>query len=120
MPTPRYGTGAAHIPGVGDIVVGGLTRTTYNELIVSIGEIFLTASSPLGHAGSWCEITPMLHARFRPSAEFFNGKVYVTDDSISVEMLTLFPEGPSQWTEVINTAFKPRSITSFNGSLLFG
>uniref|UniRef100_A0A0R3TUV3 BACK domain-containing protein n=1 Tax=Rodentolepis nana TaxID=102285 RepID=A0A0R3TUV3_RODNA len=117
MPTPRSATGAAHIPGVGDIVVGGYTGTTHD---INIAEIFLTASSPLGHAGSWCEITPMLHSRVSPSAEFFNGKVYVAGNLTSVEMLSLFPEGPSQWTEVINTTFQPRSIISFNGSLLFG
>ncbi|VDN99131.1 unnamed protein product [Rodentolepis nana] len=100
MPTPRSSTGAAHIPGVGDLVVGGWTVT---GPCLNKAEIFLTTSSPLGHAGSWCEITPMLLSRSRPTAEFFNGRVYVAGDSCnltsSVEMLSLFTEEPPQWTE---------------------
>ncbi|VDN99730.1 unnamed protein product [Rodentolepis nana] len=121
MPTPRYGTGAAHIPGVGDIVVGGYAVTGQ---CVNKAEIFLTTSSPLGHAGSWCEIANMLHSRYCPAAEFFNGSVYVAGDrnnpTSSVEMLSLFTEGPPQWTEVIKLTFKLHSLISFNGSLLFG
>ncbi|VDO08520.1 unnamed protein product [Rodentolepis nana] len=121
MPTPRSSTGAAHIPGVGDIVVGGYTVTGPH---LNKAEIFLTTSSPLGHAGSWCEITPMLHSRSRPTSEFFNGSVYVASDLLnsisSVEMLSLFTEGPPQWTEVIKPTFKLDSSISFNGSLLFG
>ncbi|VDO14031.1 unnamed protein product [Rodentolepis nana] len=126
MPTPRSSTGAAHIPGVGDIVVGGWTKTGNSGKSIDKAEIFLTTSSPLGHAGSWCEITPMLLSRQRPNAEFFNGSVYVAGDSklinptYSVEMLSLFTEGPPQWTEVIKPTFKLLSLISFNGSLLFG
>ncbi|VDO15018.1 unnamed protein product [Rodentolepis nana] len=114
MPTPRYGTGAAHIPGLGDIVVGGTTSTgNCNE-----AEIFLTTSSPLGLASSWCEIAPMLHSRSYPAAEFFNGNVYVARGSM--EMLSFFTEGPPQWTEVLKPTLKLNSLISFNGSLLFG
>ncbi|VDO14011.1 unnamed protein product [Rodentolepis nana] len=120
MPTPRWGTGAAHIPSVGDIVVGGYASTGY----CNKAEIFLTTSSPLGHAGSWCEIIPMLHSREYPTAEFFNGSVYVAGDRrnspSSVEMLSLFTEGPPQWTEVIKPTFALHSSISFNGRLLFG
>uniref|UniRef100_A0A158QJC7 BACK domain-containing protein n=1 Tax=Rodentolepis nana TaxID=102285 RepID=A0A158QJC7_RODNA len=123
MPTPRYGTGAAHIPGVGDIVVGGCGKIRTLTQSVDKAEIFLTPSSPLGHAGSWCEIAPMLHSRAYPKAEFFNGNVYVAGDfegsTFSVEMLSLFSNGPPQWTEVINASFRPVSMISFNGSLLF-
>uniref|UniRef100_A0A0R3TAE3 Kelch repeat protein n=1 Tax=Rodentolepis nana TaxID=102285 RepID=A0A0R3TAE3_RODNA len=124
MPTPRSSTGAAHIPGVGDIVVGGLVQIRNLSQKVDKAEIFLTTSSPLGHAGSWCEITPMLHSRTYPLAEFFNGNVYVAGDfnnsTSSVETLSLFSEGPPQWTEVINASFSTVSMISFNGSLLFG
>ncbi|VDO11622.1 unnamed protein product [Rodentolepis nana] len=123
MPTPRYATGAAHIPGVGDLVVGGWTDTGDDIPAVDNAEIFLTNSSPLGHAGSWCEIAHMLHSRAYPKAEFFNGNVYVAgdceDSTSSVEMLSLFSEGPPQWTEVINASFSTDSMISFKGSLLF-
>ncbi|VDO03815.1 unnamed protein product [Rodentolepis nana] len=92
VPTLRYATGAAHIPGVGDIVVGGYARTAHGDRCVNIAKILLTTSSSLGHAGSWCEITRMLHSRVSPSAEFFSGKVYVASGTTSVEMVPLFPE----------------------------
>ncbi|VDO04989.1 unnamed protein product [Rodentolepis nana] len=124
MPTPRHSTGAAHIPGVGDIVVGGCKETGDDIPGVNIAEIFLTNSSPLGYSSSWCEIVPMLNARIFPSAEFFNGKLYVSGDLSNstppLEILSIFTEGPPQWTEVTKTFFCPRSMISFNGSLLFG
>nr|CDS26777.2 hypothetical transcript [Hymenolepis microstoma] len=124
MPTPRYGTGAAHIPGVGDIVVGGLTKFGEDKRGVDNAEIFLTHSSPLGYSGSWREITPMLNPRKFPYAEFFNGKLYVAGDyeesTSSVEMLSIFSERPLQWTQVIYASFIPSSVISFEGSLLFG
>ncbi|VDO15295.1 unnamed protein product [Rodentolepis nana] len=123
MPTPRACTGAAHIPGVGDIVVGGFRRIRNLLQNANKAEIFLTTASPLGHAGSWCEITPMLHSRLYPAAEFFNGNVYVVGDfdnsTSSVEMLSLFSEGSPQWTEVIDASSSTNSMISFNGSLLF-
>nr|CDS34244.2 kelch protein 18 [Hymenolepis microstoma] len=98
MPTPRYATAAAHIPGVGEIVVGGIAKTEDDSSVVDNAEIYLTNSSPLGYAGSWCEIAPMLNKRSIPSAEFFNGKVYVTgglaNSTSSVEMLSIFTGGP--------------------------
>ncbi|VDN98245.1 unnamed protein product [Rodentolepis nana] len=118
MPTPRCATAATHIPGVGDIVVGGCGKINDKYPTYNKAEIFLTTSSPLGLAGSWCEIAPMLHSRSYPAAEFFNGNVYVA--SGSMEMLSFSTEGPPQWTEVINTTLKLKSLISFNGSLLFG
>nr|CDS34240.2 intracisternal A particle promoted polypeptide [Hymenolepis microstoma] len=110
MPTPRYDTGAAHIPGVGEIIVGGWTETGDDAPAVDNAEIFLTNSSPLG-------------SRANPSAEFFNGKVYVAGDSedstSSLEMLSMFTEVSPQWTKVITISFDPDSMISFNGSLLF-
>ncbi|VDN98846.1 unnamed protein product [Rodentolepis nana] len=58
MPTPRSDTGAAHIPGVGDLVVGGYVETGDDSRGVHKAEIVLTTSSPLGYAGSGCEIAP--------------------------------------------------------------
>ncbi|VDN99755.1 unnamed protein product [Rodentolepis nana] len=46
-PTPRYATGAAHIPGV-----GGWTNTGDERTPINNAEIFLTTSSSLAHAGS--------------------------------------------------------------------
>nr|CDS25623.1 kelch 18 [Hymenolepis microstoma] len=121
MPTPRSSTGAAHIPGVGEIVVGGCIEIEDGRwMVVDNAEIYLTNSSPLGYASSWCEITPMLNKRSIPSAEFFNGKVYVAGYSDSVEMLSIFTEGPPQWTNLTNTSFSPCSMVSLEGSLLFG
>ncbi|VDO06856.1 unnamed protein product [Rodentolepis nana] len=123
MPTPRCATGATHIPGVGDIVVGGYVETEGVMQHTDKAEILLTTASPLGHAGSWCEIAPMLRSSGFPAAEFFNGNVYVAGHllaSTSVEMLSLFSEGPPQWTKVINAPFSTVSIISFNGGLMFG
>nr|CUU99901.1 hypothetical transcript [Hymenolepis microstoma] len=125
MPTPRFQTGAAHIPGVGEIVVGGRTKTQNGGCVnVAKAEIYLTNSSPLGYAGSCCEIAPMLNSRIYPSAEFLNGKVYVTGDgdhlASSVEILSVISEGPPQWTELTDNSFWPSSMISFEGSLLFG
>nr|CDS25620.2 actin binding protein IPP [Hymenolepis microstoma] len=125
MPTPRFRTGAAHIPGVGEIVVGGRTKTVDGEWVdVDNAEIYLTNSSPLGYAGSWCKIAPLLNSRAFPSAEFLNGKVYVAGDlknsTSFVEMLSIFTEGPPQWTKLTDNSFWPSSMISFEGSLLFG
>nr|CUU98906.1 hypothetical transcript [Hymenolepis microstoma] len=125
MPTPRSSTGAAHIPGVGEIVVGGFIKCEDDRhIVVENAEIYLTNSSPLGYAGSWCEIASMLNKRYGPSAEFLNGKIYVAGDlamsTSSVEMLSIFTEGPPQWTDLTETSFRPYSMITFEGSLLFG
>ncbi|VDO09075.1 unnamed protein product [Rodentolepis nana] len=75
VPTPRYCTAAAHIPGVGDLVFGGYVETGDDSRGIHNVEIVLTTSSPLGHAGSGCESTPRLHSRDYPKAEFFNRMV---------------------------------------------
>nr|CDS34239.1 kelch protein 18 [Hymenolepis microstoma] len=121
MPTPRSSTGAAHIPGVGEIVVGGCKKFEDGRyFVVDSAEIYLTNSSSLEYAGSWCQIAPMLNKRSIPSTEFFNGKVYVAGYSDSVEMLSIFTEGPPQWTELTTAPLRPHSMISFEGSLLFG
>nr|CDS32601.1 hypothetical protein HmN_001003300 [Hymenolepis microstoma] len=124
MPTPRYGTGAAHIPGVGEIVVGGYTEIGGNAPGVDNAEILLANSSPLGHAGTWCEIAPMLNSVANPSAEFLNGKIYVAVDfrnsNSPVEILSIFSEGPTQCTKVTNTSSGLESTICLDGSLLFG
>nr|CDS31382.1 kelch 18 [Hymenolepis microstoma] len=115
----------AHIPGVGEIVVGGCIEIEGGGwLVAENAEIYLTNSSPLGYAGSWCEIASMLNKRYGPSAEFLNGKIYVAGDlamsTSSVEMLSIFTEGPPQWTDLTETSFRPYSMITFEGSLLFG
>ncbi|VDN99807.1 unnamed protein product [Rodentolepis nana] len=50
MPTPRYGTGAAHIPGVCDKVVGGCGIIRNLTQSVDKAEIFSTTSSSHGYA----------------------------------------------------------------------
>lgn len=102
MSTAWCATGAAPIPGLGKIVVGRLTRVTKSAPSVNYGEIFLTNSSLLGNAGSWCEITPMLNPREFQAAEFFNGKIIAEGDftisTHSVEMLSVNTVRPVQWT----------------------
>nr|CDS26775.2 hypothetical protein HmN_000694900 [Hymenolepis microstoma] len=76
------------------------------------------------YAGSWCEIAPMLNPTKFPEAEFLNGKVCVVgdykDSTSPIEMLTVFAEGPPQWTQLTNVLFNASSMISFGGSLLFG
>ncbi|VDO02374.1 unnamed protein product, partial [Rodentolepis nana] len=72
---PAMPTGPAHIPSVGDIAVRGCGIISNLTQSADKAEIFLTTASPHGLAGSWCEITPMLHSRVYPAAEFFNGNV---------------------------------------------
>nr|CUU99965.1 hypothetical transcript [Hymenolepis microstoma] len=108
------------------LVFGG--RRNQNYKILGSCEEFIPATN------TWAELPQMPKPRWAtgahtypvrfPTAEFFNGKVYVAGDyeesTSSVEMLSIFSERPLQWTQVIYAPFIPSSVISFEGSLLFG
>ncbi|KAM7542899.1 hypothetical protein Aperf_G00000012950 [Anoplocephala perfoliata] len=64
MSIGRYGSGAAHIPGLGELVVGGYSRTDFNEGL-SVAELLSSGD------GNWRTIAPMLCSRRFPKP-FFN------------------------------------------------
>ncbi|KAM7532473.1 hypothetical protein Aperf_G00000132704 [Anoplocephala perfoliata] len=69
----RFGSGAAHIPGVGELVVGGYSRPDTIEAL-NVAE-FLSSGD-----GRWKRIAPMLHSRGFPKATYFDQSIIVVGD----------------------------------------
>nr|CDS29486.1 hypothetical protein HmN_000235200 [Hymenolepis microstoma] len=119
MPTPRYGTGAVHVPIAGDLVLGGSDRRDDTGPYLRTAEIFLNRSLGEELNQTWQQINPMLKPRFCPAAIFFEDSVYVTRGANdSVEALSL---GSSQWTlisECPTMNSSPYSMAILDGNLL--
>ena len=94
MPTARSGSGAVHIPGVGELVVGGWGnsggRLRTAELLrgVEVGD---------GEARVWREVVAMNKPVWKPSVVYLNGSVIVVSQTCA-EMLSLPGGYPGQWT----------------------
>lgn len=118
MPTARYGTGAVHVPAIGDVVLGGTERHNDCGPYLRTVEILLNGSMGEELNQTWQPITPMLKPRFSPSAVYFDNTVYVTSGGDSVESISL---GTIQWTlisECPTLDASPYSMEVFNGSVL--
>ncbi|KAM7536387.1 hypothetical protein Aperf_G00000086665 [Anoplocephala perfoliata] len=83
MPTARDGTGVVHIPGIGDLFVGG----SIGKESLNIVELFQIGSSPAENDRIWCKLAPLLYPRRFPAIEFFEVGVYVVGDN-STEIQT--------------------------------
>ena len=95
MPTVRVACAAVDVPGVGVLVVGGVGKS---------GEYLKTAElleAREAGVGRWRAIEPMIESRWRPSAVYFDGAVFVGSTlSRTVERLSLPSGQPGQWTLV--------------------
>ena len=119
MPTARMRSAAVHIPGCGDLVLGGTGMTgdlTTAELMESIH-----TSATRVH--TWRQINPMTKNKHCPSAVYFNGAVYVAGGiNGSVEMLSLPHNQPGQWTLILEkdpqSGCIPWSMCVYNGRFL--
>ena len=108
-----------HIPGCGDLVLGGVgvTGTLRNA------ELMETISTSGSRIHAWRQIDPMIKARFCLSAVYFSGAVYaVSIGERTVEMLSLSNNQPGHWTLIFEknppSGFTPWSVCVFNGRIL--
>ena len=119
MPTARWNSAAVHIPGCGDLVLGGIgiaDDLPNAELldIIQIGDII---------DRRWREIEPMIEAWNCISAVYFDEAVYVVGRNESaVQMLSLVHNQPGQWTIISSVnpplGWCPSSMNVFNGRIL--
>ena len=98
MPTERKSSAAVHIPGLGDLVVGGCNNTRS----LSIAELLKSKRVGEGTVFYWTEINPMIRPKSAPIAEYFDKRVYVFGVSFDMEMLSILSGVPGQWTLIIH------------------
>ncbi|KAM7536853.1 hypothetical protein Aperf_G00000086670 [Anoplocephala perfoliata] len=125
MPTARYGTGAAHIPGLGELVVGGKPHLHRNAM--NTVELLQIDASTVGTGHKWVKFAPMLCARLAPKAEFFKGTVYVAGDlgteTQTAEIFSMCDDQRGQWTLIPlceSMDSRPYSFLKEGGRLLVG
>ncbi|KAM7542720.1 hypothetical protein Aperf_G00000008705 [Anoplocephala perfoliata] len=118
MSIARFGSGAAHIPGVGELVIGGYSRPNCDEAL-NVAELLSSVD------GSWTTISPMLHSRGFPKATYFERSVIVAGDFNNhlhtIERLILTENLNSQWSMVCTGFPVPSNLTSvcvFRGEFL--
>ena len=98
MLTPKFGCGAVHIPGLGDLVHGGIT---WDLKYKRSNTAELQQADQTGRANNrvWRMIEPMIKKRINPSAVYFDKRVFVVSWCESeAEMLTLPSGQPRQRT----------------------
>uniref|UniRef100_A0A5K3FCU7 Uncharacterized protein n=1 Tax=Mesocestoides corti TaxID=53468 RepID=A0A5K3FCU7_MESCO len=104
MPTRRSFSGAARVPGVGVVVVGGNNDVSGN---LCTAELLSCSTEDNGVENwSWRRLAPMMKPRTYPGVAYFRGRVVVAGDvhcvNNGVECLRL-PAGdndPGQWTQL--------------------
>ncbi|KAM7542630.1 hypothetical protein Aperf_G00000013002 [Anoplocephala perfoliata] len=118
MSVARYGSGAAHIPGLGELVVGGRSQPNVNEAL-NVAELFSSGD------GNWRTIAPMLCSRGFPRATYFDQSVIVAGDLHNhfhtVERLTLTAGPTPQWSMLCTGFSLPTNLSSacvFRGKFL--
>ena len=88
MLTPKFGCAAVHIPGLGDLVLGG-SKHVFPFEILNTAELLQTDQAGGANTRVWRMIKPMIKKRFNPSAVYFDKRVIVVSRSESeAEMLT--------------------------------
>lgn len=118
MPTGRQFSGSVHIPGVGDLVIGG--SSSEMSLLKTV-ELLKQNNLRTGNAHAWSTINPTIKPRFLPSAVYFEGRVFVASrDEAAVEMLLFHSGQPAQWTIIyeFENASSIESMCIFNRILL--
>ena len=98
MPTERKSSAAVHIPGLGDLVIGGCNNTRS----LSNADLLKTKMVGEGTVFYWTEINPMIRPKSAPIAEYFDKRVYVFGVSFDMEMLSISSGAPGQWTLIIH------------------
>ena len=98
LPTERKSSAAVHIPGLGDLVIGGCNSTR----ILSNAELLKTKKVGEGTVFYWTEINPMIRPKSAPIAEYFDKRVYVFGVSFDMEMLSISSGVPGLWTLIIH------------------
>ena len=119
MPTPRDGSTAVHIPGCGDLVLGGIETSGSLRSAELMEETYVDGR----RVHAWRQIDPMIKAKRHFSAVYFDRAVFVfTRGERTVEMLSLPNNQPGQWTLIFeknppsNCLY--RSMCVFNGRIL--
>ena len=119
MPTARRGSAVVHIPGNGDLVLGGLG---ISGKILRTAELFLKRKFSVGNSRSWQEIEPMIKPRNCPSGVYFNSRVIVISPfETTPEMLSIRPGQKPQWTLLScppRLSWYPKSMCIFEGKIL--
>uniref|UniRef100_A0A5K3G3K4 Uncharacterized protein n=1 Tax=Mesocestoides corti TaxID=53468 RepID=A0A5K3G3K4_MESCO len=102
MPTPRFDSGAVHVPGVGFVVVGGWKGGWLGTV-----ELLTGSSKCSDHVNwSWRQLPSLLEDRTCPAVAYFRGHVIVAGandgQNISIESLplTAVDNDPGQWTRL--------------------
>ena len=112
MPTARWGSGAVHIPGLGDLVLGGYAVS---------GQRLHTAELLLSSPQTWVKIDSMIRPRARPSAVFFEDCVFVVSiEEETVELLSIISGNPGQWSILTGCCVPDTptvSICQFEGNI---
>ena len=116
LPTERKSSAAVHIPGLGDLVVGGCNNTRS----LSNAELLKTKRIGEGTVIYWTEINPMIRPKSAPIAEYFDKRVFVFGVSFDMEMLSISSGVPGQWTLIIHHTnnMATHSMCVFNGKIL--
>ena len=98
MPTERKSSAAVHIPGLGDLVIGGCNN------IRSLSNADLLKSKRVGEGTVfyWTEINPTIRPKSAPIAEYYDKRVHVFGVSFDMEMLPILSGVPGQWTLIIH------------------
>uniref|UniRef100_A0A5K3FWA3 Uncharacterized protein n=1 Tax=Mesocestoides corti TaxID=53468 RepID=A0A5K3FWA3_MESCO len=124
MPTPRFDSGAVHVPGVGFVVVGGWKGGWLGTV-----ELLTGSSDCSDHVNwSWRQLPSLLEDRTCPAVAYFRGRVIVAGandgENISVESLSLtaVDNDPGQWTRLAGLKIdgeQTRALNLFVFSALF-
>ena len=118
LPTKRKSSAAVHIPGLGDLVIGGCNSTR----ILSNAELLKTKKVGEGTVFYWTEINPMIRPKSAPIAEYFDKSAYVFGVSFDMEMLSISSGVPGLWTLIIHQNLPYNMATHskcvFNGKIL--
>ena len=117
MPTGRTNSAAVHIPGIGDLVIGG----TANSQNLSTVELLETTQMGDRSVLVRREINPMIEPKISPMAVYIEETVYVMGWNGDAEMLSFLYGQPSQWTQLLNQRRPMNLIASsmcvFNGNM---
>ena len=119
MSIARYLSGSVHIPGIGDLVLGG--RGVQKRKLCE-AELLRSADETTGNVKTWSAIDPMIKARIKPHAVYFNNSVIVVSwYDRTLERLSL-PSGQiGQWTLISCSPTPPLitySMCVYNGKIL--
>ena len=118
LSTEKKSSAAVHIPGLGDLVIGGCN----NSRSLSNAELLKSKRVDEGTVFYWTEINPMIRPKSAPIAEYFDKRVYVFGVSFDMEMLSILSGVPGQWTLIIHHSLPynmaTHSMCVFNGKIL--